>query len=1037
MPFNSRPRALSCFGFATICTLGFNPAIATDVEISNDRTTAVDTTTLLGSSGTLTVTANGSITVGSGTALTLNGNHSVVMNGSVTSNGTSNAIAMAVNTGNDLSLTGTIDIDGAFEIPGPDSGTAGTGNYGFRMFGTGSFTGDISFGENSAVTVVGEGARGIYIGSELIGDFEMLGSVAMEGVGAIGIEIDAPVTGDITLDGNILSNNEGGIGVKISGPVDGTYLQAGNVSVGVARTTDDDGNVVAAIPGTAGVYIANDITGGFIVSGEGEDYVDDEDDDTTVPVGSITSYGGAPAVLIANEKTDGTDLVLGAADDYGYGFVNRGSVATYGQSSGIDSTTIAVLGGDNGELSNLAGGIHNDNGAIYAGALDATATAFRIGEGADVAELFNRGTVQSVVSVTSTTDTDGNVTYSDGGDATVVRIEAGGSMTSIVNEGTLYASAAGAGNTAAVVIDESGTLTSVHNSGIWYAALGTNNTDGAAIALDATVNTTGVQVVNEGNLYGDLLLGSGNDSVSLTGGLMEGDIYFGAGDNQFLLQGDATFTGSISHSGTLDFTVGGEGVFTIGNTGSVSVTNAYLTDDSTLRIGVDTINQTAGSLTATDTLFIAEDAKITPVFSTIVTESQTYEILSASSLQLEGGSLDQTLSNKSYLMHVTLQSDLASDTVSLTVRPKTATEIGFAGNRATLYDNLLAALDPADTLGTALTTVSSEDGAFNAMDALLPDVSNSAFQLAYTGTRQLQASLQDRVTDVTARRRLAGGFWAREMLGTGKFNAVTDYDELDYTGAGVLIGYDGAVSDHILWGVATGFTLQGAEHKGRRGDDLSIFSPFLSTYAIFANGGLFASSSASFWYSNMDRARLVEIGAFSKAIESGASGWTLAGDFDLGYDLKVGNLHLKPQVGVAYIKGHEGGYLETGGDGANLEVAGKSYNRLDGTARASLGYDINWKRKFGEEGAIVIRPEIYAAYRKKLSGNDAALTSVRFESGTDWFDLETNAISDKGYEGGAALNIFHAYGTASIRYTYEKQGDWRNHYAGFNFQLEF
>ncbi|MCJ9427846.1 autotransporter outer membrane beta-barrel domain-containing protein [Kordiimonas marina] len=1035
MPFISRPRALSYFGFATIFAIGFGPAYADDVTISTAQTSATDTTTLLGSgAGTLTVSADGSIKVSNGTALTINGDHSLTMQGTLQSDDTTNAVALAVDT-SDLTLHSNIDVEGTMTIDGPTDSDSATSNIGFNLFGANSLVGDITFTKDASMTVKGGGSKGMYFGSAFVGNLDFQGGITMTGQGSIGIDVAAPVTGNLTIGGGVNARNADSIAVNISAPVDGTYLQEGTATVGVSQTTDSSGNVVDAKPGIAVIHITNDITGGMMVGGEGKDYV--ASDSSTAPSkGSVTSYGGAPSILIENTKGDGTDLTLGAADNYGYGLVVRGNVSSYGQTVGFTANAITLEGGANGELTKLTSGLHVDAGTVYADAQDGNATAVIIGDGVVVPEIYDRGTIQALTKVTATTASDGTVTYGTGGQAVAVLVNQGGTLNRFVNEGKVYSGSAGAGIDTYGVRDLSGTLTYVKNTGTWYVAPSTNN-DGQTIALDVRANTTGVTVINSGTWKGDMLLGSGNDSVSLTGGDMTGDIHFGEGADQFTISGDATFAGAISHAGTLDLTLAGNAAYTIGSTDTLSVTNANITGGSTLKVSVDTINQTAGLLDVSGTMTIDQTAVVSPVFSTIVADTQSYEIVHAGNLVVGGTSGETTLANRSYLMHVTLDTNLTTDTVSLTVRPKTVAELGLTGNRAVIYKNLFTSLDPADTIGGALTTVSSQREALDAMDALLPDVSNSGFQLAYTGVHQLSASIQDRVTDITGRGHADSGFWAREMVGFGKLDANATYNRMKYQGAGVLIGYDKPVADGLLWGISSGFMLQGAERRGDLGDDLSVFSPFLSTYAVLAKGGFYLNGTLSGWYNNADRSRTLAIGALSKAVKSSAHGWTFSAEANMGYDLKAGKLHFRPQVGVLYMRAHDGAYTETGGDAASLDVQSRTYSRADGQARASLGYDMTWEKGRRGEPDMIVRPEIYIAYRYKLSGSDGPSVNARFTGTDNWFKLTGNPIAQKGYEGGMSLNIFHAFGTASLRYTYEKQGNWVNHYGGFNFQLQF
>jgi outer membrane autotransporter protein len=309
------------------------------------------------------------------------------------------------------------------------------------------------------------------------------------------------------------------------------------------------------------------------------------------------------------------------------------------------------------------------------------------------------------------------------------------------------------------------------------------------------------------------------------------------------------------------------------------------------------------------------------------------------------------------------------------------------------------------------------------------------FQVAYSGVRPFEAPLNARLTEPTARLRLQGGFWAREIAGLGTADIADSAADTDYLGAGIMIGFDKNLSKNLLWGISTGFMLQGTDRSGEIGDDVSLFTPYISSYMIASDGAAFLSGSASFWYNSVSRSRGLVVDTLNKTVESTSTGWTGAADVHAGYDLKLGGLHVRPKVGVSYTRAKEGGYTEDGAGGAALVVDGRSFSRLDGVGSVAIGHDFKWK---GEgETAVYIRPEVFASYRKRLGGTSQFITSARFAESEQSFELANDVIADTSYEMGGNLNIFSGFGAASLRYSYEKREDWKAHFAGFNFKMEF
>lgn len=1025
MPCSREYQFVSLFSIVALTGVTFSTGgLADDAEIDDDRTSTVDTTSLMGNAGTLTITENGSITVGSGAALTLTGDHSLVMQGTIGNEHATNATGLGVYT-DDLRLTSDITIDGAFEIPGPDDEDTASNNIALGIFGNGIFDGDLTLNETATIDISGGGSKAIFVGTEFIGDIFSDAVISVAGDGSIGIDLAGDITGDVTIDGTVSVRNADSIGIRQTGAIDGAFVHQGGLSVGESTYTDTDSNTVDAIPATAGILIANDVSGGVMLGGEGEDYEDDGSGDA-IPTSSIISYGGAPALVVRNDKADGSDLLLGAVDGLDYGLIHRGSISVNGQSSGLEATGVQIGGGSASAATVIEGGLHIDDGIIDVSALDASSTGIRLAEGAYVPEIWNRGIIEATTSVALNDDD----TYSAGGDAFGIVVEEGATLAEFNNEGALQVSASGADGDAFGLVDRSGTLTSITNSGTWYVARGTNNS-GQTIALDTRLSDANVSFTNEGTFIGDIMLGSGDDSVSLTGGTLTGDIDFGTGANSFTISGDTEFDGSLSHSGTLAFYLQGADL-TLGSDDVLTVTSATLSDNANLGISVDPIKGEASLVTADGAVSVGEDVTLTALFDTFLTEEQTYKVLEAGSLSFDG---DLITGQGAFLMHSSMTLSDDGNAIFLTVRPKTSDELGFSGNRATLYENIFTSLDPSDALGGALAQLGSAEDVENALQAMMPDTTASSLQLAYTGVLQLEASLNDRLIEASSGRRLEGGFWAREVVGMGTMDGSTSGQSIDYIGAGIMAGFDKALSGDVLWGIGTGFLLQGAERVSGFGDDVSVFSPYLQTYLIARKGAAFASASASIWYNSAERKRELDFESVDKLVESTMHGFTTTADVHVGYGLTLGGLHVTPKVGVSYMRVKEGTYTETGGDGGNMVVDSRTYNRLDGVARLSIGHDFRWSGQ--GENATIIRPELFAGYRKNLSGNENVLTVARFESGSDWFDLENDPIADKSYEMGAALNIFSGFGVASLRYAYETRDDWKTHYGGFNFQMRF
>src|SRR4029453_4744029 len=147
-------------------------------------------------------------------------------------------------------------------------------------------------------------------------------------------------------------------------------------------------------------------------------------------------------------------------------------------------------------------------GTITAKAIEANATAIRVGTGATVPELVISGTVAAEGGGTAATS------------AQAILVRTGASVPASKNSGNIPAARSGSAGTATAILDKSGGLNLVENSGI----ITVNNSDTlgvAATAIDLTANAGGAtvrqKVVASGaapTINGQIKFGSGNDLLA-------------------------------------------------------------------------------------------------------------------------------------------------------------------------------------------------------------------------------------------------------------------------------------------------------------------------------------------------------------------------------------------------------------------------------------------------------------------------------------------------------------------------------------------
>lgn len=712
-----RRLSLSLMAGTAAVALG-HTAAAQDTEIDNDTTTPVVTST----DGDVTVTGDGSITVTDGPAITIDSDNDVVLDGEIiiddpaedgtTAEDGAGAVLITNDATFDYSQSGDIEIQDDSpldEEPDDADGITPTDfaddRYGLRL-GAGNYTGNISLTESASITFNGDNSFGLDIIGNLTtaaADTAALffnGDIIVRGENSVGIQISGDVTGDVTLDEgatiNVLGKDSDA--VNIDGNIDGAFEFDGSIAVTGFQdqtpaseiddedTTDvDEGaegaqrnNVQKALTSGHGISIGGNITGGVLLDGPLPSEFNEVPDQSAST--SVTIRGSGNALRIDGGMTGSTiGLVDNAAIDdardtvedndipeYGdYGVVNRAALTAIGTYEGIASETVYIAN------ANIAGGLRND-GNIDAQADRAAATGLRLGPGAVLPEIYNRGRISSGV-------------FGSGGDSIAIQIDAGADVASLENESTIEAFALSDDRDVVAIRDESGTLTNIVNAGTITAFLGDDNDNdpdttedepepvGEAIALDLRANTTGVTITNTvtsrpnidveaigrasfgnvvGNVYtgtgddmyiadagttnGDLYLDAGNDTVrlSMTAGII-GDIYFGDGNDQLLLDEGAV-------AGDIDFGAGNS-ILSLDNgsafVGDVSSDGSVDIDirGSSLFFGSDT-NLNVGTLTASTIPAAGDEAAMNSVLGFSISEGGTgIAQLNAANVTLEAG----------------------------------------------------------------------------------------------------------------------------------------------------------------------------------------------------------------------------------------------------------------------------------------------------------------------------------------------------------------------------------------------------------------
>lgn len=968
----------------------------------------------------VSITTDGSIklTTAGTAAVTLNSNNTVTNAGTIQFDEANTATGIDVLGGFTGAVTnsGAINLiesftpsdansDGIYEAPLASGGA----RYGVRVTGASPFTGSLV--NSGVISIEGNDSAGISVEGPLVGAIQNAGTIGVTGDRSFGIRTTAPVSGDVLLTGATGAAGTGSVAVSIGGDVGGAVKLYSSVSTngysnGARSTVADTLKTIQATASEmqqagSALVIGADVAGGVYVGAPpaGTDSTNttaDNDADGIVDsaegTGTATVFGQAPGILIGGANRNVAIGAFGTGSN-AYGLIVRGAVSTNGLYDGVTATGVQI--GGTGGTASLAGGMRLV-GTVSATAYEANATSLRIGAGGVVPEFRNENTLSA--SVLNSIASGATASTASG-----VLVEAGGGLTRLTNIGIISAGSVGPSVNASAVVDRSGTLTSIDNQGSISATLTPvatgEATNGRTIALDLSANTSGVTLVQTANaspillasgsytpstpyIIGDVLLGSGRNSVSILAGNVTGALDMGSGAGALTIGGGAIYTGRLLHTGS-DLAVevtSGSLINTSAKT--LGLTSLTVGQAGVLSFAVDPLAGTATRYDVSGVASFAAGAKIgVNLLSPLLTD-QTYTLVA--SPQLSVGSLSSLQTETPYAIVANLTQ--TANAIGLDLRRRTAAEAGFDAAQTAAYDAISTAM-PADTaVQSALFAPTDRAGFLGVYNQLLPDYSGGTFRMASRAVRAVTAAAAEGGP---------GGAWVQEITVGSKLNAGQGGQPYRAFGFGLAGGVERESRIGVL-GLRANFIT---------GDSRDTSLPGANKQTVTDLGGglywraqiggltLDAGGGGGYVRSTYRRQLLIVDSAgtttLTRTAEARSSGWSANARAGIAYQADLGALYLRPQAHIDWYRLNQGGYTETGGGaGLDLAVDSRAGRELSGTASLVLGAHFGQDTTWG--------PELEVGYRRLFS-SDAGAVDARFAGG------QTFSIYALGLEDGGAL----------------------------------
>ena len=1041
------------------------PAAFADREVTDEITTPIATSTAGdgGVADNIVITTSGRVTLApAATAVTLDSDNDVTHNGNINIEGDADGgVGIHVIGGN----TGTLTVAGSISVVSETRATdtddpadgrvngpsaIGSNRVAILVDGAAVFTGDIITASSSAITVIGNDSSGLRVLTGIDGTLDLNGIIRMTGDNNTGIDVRGDISGDALVNGSVSSSGIGSQGVALMGDVDGSVRLSAAIATTAYRfsghPTDElfDELLPEDLGYSGSGFVVNgNIAGGVYISGPSDTF-------PTESQGAVSVRSNAPAVHFYADASSGSlalgEVVIPAIEDdpdtpdvdesvaeqhLGYAFVNRGQLSAQGELNGTDSTALRIEGLD-GETISFDGGFQND-GRLSASAYEATTTAAFIGNGAILPVFENAGDIiAGAVGVT--------------GIGRGIYIDVGASVPTFINHGAMAITAISGGSVYGVV-DASGTLSSVENTGTIYARYnapptGTDAVPYETVALDlssSTLNSVVRQYLHADaaddavvGIIGDIRFGTGADRLLVETGAITGDIMFGDGADQLVLSGNALVIGALSDTdGDLTIDVDSSEL-RLAATTDLNLTTARFGDGSVLRFEIDDASSTAASLQASGTVTFESGSRVSATLSNLIGDGATFVVLSANELVIEE-TLDALQDTDApWLYESSLEFDPNNnDAIVLTLRRRTAEELGMNSNQGAAYNAALEGWQGNAELGQAIASLMTQDEFFAAYDQLLPEYSASAIQFALAANDSAIGALANRLEAVRRSPEESGGLWIQEF---GYFaDRAGNAFGPGYRGhgIGVAVGFDRPVGP--FYAVGVNFVGAASEVSEVNGVDepMSAISAQLGTYAGARTGMFDIDLYAAVGYDSFEHNRRVLIGGFDASPSADWTGWHASASGRVARDIAVTDRwFVRPALSVDYLRLNESAYVETGGGvGVDLSVGDRETTSLSGTGLLTLGARFEGTSSWWS-------PTVRVGFRNEFNDSDNE-TTVSFADFDDTFTLRSQSMPGTGAIFGFGFAAGSGYSTFSFDYDADVREDFIRHTARLVMRMVF
>jgi hypothetical protein len=994
--------------------------------VDADRTTPLVT----GADGEVTINTGVAVETEGGTVVTINSDDDVLNAGTIRTQDDDDSIGVLITGGVTANYTQTgsinliedvtpedLDNDGTFDGPFAQ----GNNRIGVLISGASPFTGNVDI-QSGQILIEGNNSAAIRLAADstISGDIISAGTLSVSGDNAVGIDVQGLVIGQLANNGSIVTQGLNAQAINVENDVEGSVRNTGQIANSGFRFTtrpnligrnlvDGEDNLQAG----AAIEINGNVSQGVFL---GQNFVTTENEDGTtstalVSNSSITQAGLAPAILIDGQGSPiSIGLVATISDpedpdfdpNLQFGFIQQGQIAANGIFDDVGATAV--------ELADVTieGGIFNagsitttifrsgDDGTADAPLFDGHGRGFFLSENATIDDFVNEGFIAVITSeaVDEIFQDRDNIIPARLVQGTAIEISSDSAVQRLINRGIISSTATARNAEATAIIDRSGTLSTIVNEGSIFAlsvnsdAAGDAATNFTNTALDLRENTSGV-TINQGlsiddnpddvinpplpAIAGDIILGSGDDSIIATAGSIIGNVSFGDGADILSLN-NAILAGSLSDSdNNLVLTAENNSSFSQTLVAPVNVTSASFDSTSDFQTVVDGVSGEAGSLIASDTISFADGAEIGISLNNVLASgSESFVVASADNLVIEGA-IDQLDTSVSPFLYDVVYSLDPSDanTLLVTLDLRSTDDLGLDSRQAAGFTSAFEALASNAQLGQAFTSITEEAQFNQAFNQLLPEISASPLYFIQANVDGAIGAVGSHLENARRSQDRSGGAWLQQFT----YFADRELDGLSEQfrgfGFGFTGGFDTSWGPFHTVGANIGFASTQVEDVLGVDEPLNIVTYQAGTYAGAEFNNISLDLYGGIGLSDIESNRLVRFGDFSGQARGERNATHINGSARLGYTADLGDrFWVRPAVSLDYLRLDEEGFRETGDSGLALGVESRVSDRAGATALLNAGAVFNGNRTW-------IRPSLRAGYRTDFI-SDPVLTQFRF-----------------------------------------------------------